>query len=97
MSTVTVVDVRAEHDMRWKHHLRGSLPVRRLKPGQVIVCINRAETMARVVDHRGGVHDYWTDDDAPFDVDAISEYMRQGIGVTLHQPKASPQRRRRSA
>ena len=82
-STVKIVDIREEHDMRWKHYLRESLPVRRLKPGEVIVCFNRALTQARIVDHMGGIHDYWSDDLEPFDIEMITEYMQKGINVTL--------------
>lgn len=59
METVKIVHVIEEWDMRARHKLRRMKKARELKLGEAILALNRRQTMFRIVDSQGGVHDYY--------------------------------------
>lgn len=59
METVKIVHVIEEWDMRARHKLRRMKKARELKSGEAILALNRAQTMFRIIDSEGGVHDYY--------------------------------------
>lgn len=71
-------------DMRSKLELLQSRKAKALKRGQCIVAINGAQTIARVVDYVGGLHEYRAREGEQFSLGAITDLMRQGIGLELN-------------
>jgi hypothetical protein len=101
-STVRVrIDrVVTEADMRKTRALVFDTPgiYRGLSRGHTVLLVNRACTMARLIDCEHGLHTYYAPPDETFDVDGILNMMRDkilSIGVqvlTLHDrvvPKRS--------
>lgn len=80
---VQVVSIETDWDMHLKTSLRESYKAAHLKHGQCLVAFNGFRTMARVIDYEGGVHDYYTPRNNPFDIDALAIRMRNGLGVII--------------
>ena len=76
MQTVNVVDVKLNQDMRKIHSVRERLS-RGLSRGHVVLCLNKAGTIARVIDAAGGVHQWYSDDGYEFDVKEIQRMVGQ--------------------
>lgn len=83
----TVVHVEQGWNMSFKHDLRTSPRVEKLKPAECLVAFNVAETMARIIDCEGGVHDYYAPEGVKFDVKTLSDMMLRGIGIELEVRK----------
>lgn len=78
-----VVHVQDGWNMSFTHELRTSPRAEKLKSGECIVAINVAETIARVIDCEGGVHNYYAPEGVKFDVKTLSDMMLRGIGIEL--------------
>ena len=83
MQTVKIVKIIEGWHMAMRHKLRESLAAQRLKSGEVIVAFNNNFSMARFIDCEGGIHDYYADRGTMFDVDILSEWVSNAIGLQL--------------
>lgn len=80
---ITIVQVVADWDMRRKHDLRESLRARNLRPGEIIVAVNRALDMARIIDCEGGCLDRYADEGTEFDLEQIRDQMRRAYDIDI--------------
>jgi len=78
-----MVHLIENQDMRTKHDLLQGKKARSLKRGQCLVALNSAQTIARVVDYVGGLHEYHAVEGERFSLARITDLMRQGIGLEL--------------
>ncbi len=69
--------------MRGVHKLRKHRKAKKLKSGDCIVAFNKASTMARIIDWKGGVHTYYAEPRQVFDLDALKRLVGSGFGVVL--------------
>ena len=82
MRSLRVVGVVRGVDMRRKHDIR-TYYMRRVSPGQVVVLLNGDAKMARLIDHEGGVHDYYAPSGVKFDEAALYNMVERGLRVEL--------------
>lgn len=80
---ITIVQLVPGWDMRRKHDLRESLRARNLRPGEIIVAINRALDMARIIDCEGGCMDRYAYEGEEFDLERIAEQMRGAYAIDI--------------
>ena len=81
---ITIVQLVPGWDMRRKHDLRESIRARSLRPGEIIVAVNRALNMARIIDSEGGCLDrYPTYEGEEFDLEGIAEQMRAAYDIDI--------------
>ena len=82
MTTVKITRIVLNWDMRQRHKIRTGRAARSLKKGEVLVAFNRAQTMARIIDCVGAVHDYYCSD-GRFDVNGLRKMVKDGIFLEL--------------
>lgn len=82
-STVQIVHLVKDWDMRLRHSLREGRKASGLKRSQALLAFNRAGTMARIIDASGAVHDFYAEAGEEFDVTAVSNQLSYGFNVTL--------------
>ena len=83
---VKVMKIVQDQDMRGVHKFRNKY--KRLDPGSCIIGFNRAQTMARIIDWKGGVHTYYCEKGHIFDLDTLQVMVRSAFYVDL-QPGAT--------
>jgi hypothetical protein len=89
-----VVAVIRGVDMRPKHDIRATF-MRRVGVGQVVVLINGDAKMARLIDHEGGVHDYYAPDGVKFDEAALYNMVERGTHILLNEGNDTVHRHQR--
>ena len=80
-SRIYVVKLVENWDMRGVHGLRLGRAAQALKPRTCIVAFNKRETIAMIVDSRGGVYHVYEPDG--FDLEDLTEEIRLGLAVVI--------------
>lgn len=68
-------DMRGIHKLREKH--------KHLTNGSCLIAFNTAQTIARIIDWKGGVHTYYCEDGHIFDLDTLSILVKQAFFIEL--------------
>jgi len=89
---IGVVKLVEKWDMRAIHSLRLGRAAQALKPGTCIVAFNKRETIAMIVDSRGGVYHAYEPDG--FDLTALTEEIKLGLAVVLVDKTKTAHKRR---
>lgn len=80
--TLEILRIEENVNMRFVRLIREERFCRSLKPGQCVVAINGRETIARILDCRGS-YTMYAPEKTRFDLNAIRQWMAEGLGVTI--------------
>lgn len=89
---VRVSDIVDKWDMRAVHKLRDHSKAKKLSQGACLIAFNKAWTIGRIIDWKGGVHTYYAPKGEVFDLVSIRELVRIAFYVEL-EPGANAKRR----
>lgn len=79
---VRITKVIEDWNMQHRHKLRRRYSSH-LRAGEVVLCLNRKRTIARLVDSAGGLHDYYAAKGQRFDLEGVQQMVRQGLRLEL--------------
>jgi hypothetical protein len=86
---VRITKIIENQDMRGVHKLRKRM--RTLKKGECLVAFNKSKNIARIIDHLGGVHTYYTEQGVVFNMDSLRDlvydsfYIDITVGATVRK------------
>lgn len=88
---VRIDDIVEKWDMRGVHKLRERVALRKLKQGSCIVAFNKAQSIARIVDWKGGVHTFYCEKNEFFDLTSLKAFVKAAFYVEI-EPGANAKR-----
>ena len=80
-SRVKVYKLILNQDMGGIHKLRSKH--RQLPQGSCLIAFNNSQTMARIIDWRGGVHTYYANEREIFDLDTLTVLVKAVFYIEL--------------
>ena len=83
------IDMRAKHELRT--HWMERTPI-----GHVTVLLNGDTKMARLIDHEGGVHDYYAPRGVRFDEAALYNMVERGMRLAIREGRDTIHRTRKA-
>lgn len=78
---VRITSIIQDQDMRGVHKLRRRH--KNLKAGSCFIAFNRSQTMARIIDWKGGVHTYYCEGGHIFDMDSLAVLVKAAFYIEL--------------
>jgi hypothetical protein len=95
---IRITRIIENQDMRKIHKLR-LREMKKLKKGTCSVSFNKSKTIARIIDHLGGIHTFYADPQEIFNLDALKAWVMDAffIEITAGRPSSKPGRLRRVA
>lgn len=89
---IRVAEIIEKWDMRSVHKLRNHNKSKSLNALSCVVAFNKAQSIARIIDWKGGVHTYYAAKDQVFDLVTLRELVKVAFYVDL-EPGANAKRR----
>lgn len=87
---VRVTRIHRDTDLRAVHKTRTRTV---LSPGEAELFLNRAKTIARLIDSVQAVHNYYAPKGEEFDTVLLNDMVRAGLNVMLHHSERVRPRR----